>query len=247
MALPTYKITVKVTDSNGNVVDGALIVVVLDRTEIDVVAGDTYVVPAKVTATTDNTGIAIIPLWPNTRGSTESQYRFIARNPSTGNTYFDIMGTVTEQDANLVDIAQIPPYPGMSDGQAAVDTAVRAAAEAKAAAASIASSYHQSDTAPLDGSIALSIGDLWYDTDDHELFVYKGEVPTSEAYCRSKTTGSKETSYITSATCLAAGHYWTTADWRPLALAGYVEENTATTSSFTYADTDNEILNGGVW
>jgi len=246
MALPTYNITVKVTDSNGNVVEGALIVVVLDRTEIDVVAGDTYVVPAKVTATTDSTGISIIPLWPNTRGSTESQYRFIARNPSTGITYFDIMGTVTEKNANLVDIAQIPPYPGMSDGQAAVNIAVKAAAEAKEALATM-DAFHQSDAPPLDGSSNLTIGDLWYDTDDHELFVYKGDVPASEAYCRSKTTGSKETSYTTSATCSVAGHFWTTADWRPLALAGYVEENTATTSSFTYADTDMEILNGGVW
>ena len=112
MSLPTYNITVKVTDSSGNAVEGALIVAVLDRTEVDMVAGDTYVVPAKVTAETGSTGQSILALWPNTRGSTESQYRFIARNPSNGNTYFDIMGTVTENDATLVEIAQVPPYPG---------------------------------------------------------------------------------------------------------------------------------------
>jgi len=246
MSLPTYNITVKVTDSSGNAVEGALIVAVLDRTEVDMVAGDTYVVPAKITAETGSTGQSILALWPNTRGSTESQYRFIARNPSNGNTYFDIMGTVTENDATLVEIAQVPPYPGMSDGLAAVNTAVRAAAEAKAALSTL-DSFHRSTEAPLEGSANLSIGDLWYDTDDDKLFVYKGDVPANEAYCRNTTTGAKETSYTSSAACASAGHYWTTADWRPLALAGYVEEQTATTSSFTYADTENDILNGGVW
>jgi hypothetical protein len=246
MALPTYNITVKVTDSNGNVVEGALIVAVLDRTEVDVIAGDTYVVPAKITSETNALGISILALWPNTRGSTESQYRFIARSPTTGNTYFDIMGTVTEKNANLVDIAQIPPYPGMSDGQAAVNIAVKAAAEAKEALATM-DNFYQSPTAPLDDSPKLTVGDLWYDTDDDKLFVYKGDVPASEAYCRNITSGTKETSYTTASTCTAASHYWTTADWRPLALAGYVEENTATTSSFTYADTENDILNGGIW
>ena len=246
MALPTYDITVKVTDSSGNDVAGALIVAVLDRTEVDVVAGDTYVVPAKITAETGSTGQSTLSLWPNTRGSTESQYRFIARSPTTGNTYFDIMGTVTESNATLVEIAQVPPYPGMSDGQAAVNVAVRAAAEAKEALSKL-DNFYQSTEAPLDNSTSLNTGDLWYDTDDDKLFVYKGNVPANEAYCRNISSRAKETSITTEAACISAGHYWTTADWRPLALAGYVEEQTATTSSFTYTDTENDILNGGVW
>ena len=246
MSLPTYDITIKVTDSNGNDVEGALIVVVLDRTEVDTISGDTYVVPAKVVSTTNASGVSVVSLWPNTRGSTESQYRFIARNPDTGHTYFDIMGTVTENAANLVDIAQIPPYPGRSDGQAAVDTAVRAAAEAKAALSRL-DNFCQTPEAPLDNAKELNIGDLWYDTDDDKLFVYSGDVPASEAYCRSLITGAKVTTHITETACTGAGHYWTIADWRPVALAGYVEEGISTTSTFTYASTDNEILNGGVW
>ena len=58
MSLPTYDITIKVTDSNGNDVEGALIVVVLDRTEVDTISGDTYVVPAKVVSTTNASGVS---------------------------------------------------------------------------------------------------------------------------------------------------------------------------------------------
>jgi|APSaa5957512535_1039671.scaffolds.fasta_scaffold11483_1 gamma-glutamylcyclotransferase (GGCT)/AIG2-like uncharacterized protein YtfP len=246
MALPTYDITITVSDSAGTPVVGASVIAVLDRTEIDNVSGSSYVVPAKITAETGSTGATTLALWPNTRGSTESQYRFIARNPDNGNTYFDIMGTVPEYNSTLVEIAQIPPYPGMSDGQAAVDTAVRAAAEAKAALSKL-DNFYQSTEAPLDGSTKLTVGDLWYDTDDDQLFVYRGSIPASEAYCRNRVNGAKIPTITDETSCTTAGHYWTTADWRPLALAGYVEEGTATTSTFTYADTDNEILNGGVW
>lgn len=73
---PTYALTVNVsapTDQGG--LEGVRVVALLDRVEVDQTG---IIVQADVVVTTDANGVATLELWPNTRGSGQSQYVIFA-------------------------------------------------------------------------------------------------------------------------------------------------------------------------
>ncbi|WP_423820830.1 Ig-like domain-containing protein [Salinisphaera sp. SPP-AMP-43] len=74
--LPTFPLTVDLNaPTKDSPLAGATVVALLDRDETD---GTGYVVRRRVEAKTDNSGKAVLSLWPNTRGSGQSQYVLFA-------------------------------------------------------------------------------------------------------------------------------------------------------------------------
>jgi len=111
MALVTVNVTATINDQAGAPVAGAKIVVKLDREEVD----GGYVVPKLQEFTTDASGVAVMALWPNARGSTESTYLVRAYHPTTGRRILEVTAVVPEANSNLQDISSLPPYPGRLD------------------------------------------------------------------------------------------------------------------------------------
>ncbi len=129
MAVPTVNVSVHIEDAAGNAVLGVKVNAKLNRTEID--AGIGYVIPEFTTVITDASGNATLVIWPNALGSTESSYEITMVDPNTrGITAFT--ATIPNNNVNLWDVADLPVYPGKSDGEIAVaiaNTAVGYATE----------------------------------------------------------------------------------------------------------------------
>lgn len=123
-------VTVISTDQNGNPVVGARVSVRLNQADVD--PDDGYIAPETKTAVTGADGTVVIQLWPNARGSTQSQYECAIPNPDTGRTA-RFYATIPDSDCILHEVANLPPYPGKSDGQLVIDAAVAAVAPAVAA------------------------------------------------------------------------------------------------------------------
>lgn len=104
MPLITYDITVTIEDSNGDPVEGATVVARLTKTDTDS-ADDIFVSKETYTELTDENGQAVFSLWPNTRGTTGSQYRFKAYGAE--GQIFNVLATVREQNDNLEDITAL--------------------------------------------------------------------------------------------------------------------------------------------
>jgi hypothetical protein len=102
MPLITYDITVLIEDSDGDPVEGAIVTARLTKTDTDQ-AEDIFVAKETYRQETDENGQAVFSLWPNTRGTTGSQYRFKAYGP--GGQIFNVLATVREQNDNLEDIS----------------------------------------------------------------------------------------------------------------------------------------------
>ena len=127
--LPTCRVHCAVFDNDGSPISGAVVTARLDRFEVY----QGYVVPDIETATTDATGACVLALWPNALGATASSYavKIVAPNGRTQR----LTATVPDvADANLHEIAGLPPYEGKPDGQLIIDAAVAAVAPAVAAA-----------------------------------------------------------------------------------------------------------------
>jgi hypothetical protein len=124
---------------------GAVVNIDLDRTDID----QSYIAPSHYCIKTDEDGRFEVDLWPNALGVTESRYKIkvVDRKGRTVlNTFFTLPDTVPEVD--LKDVAIIPPFPGKSDFEVALETvqeqvviAVDAAERAEAVAEAIIYGY----------------------------------------------------------------------------------------------------------
>ena len=109
---------------DGQPAAGAVVNVDLNRPDTDSATG--IVVPAKLSFIAAADGRVEMPLWPNSRGITGSQYVVVA---GAGN-YFRATITVPEAEfANLKDIISLPPYPTKSASQVALEEAQAAIAE----------------------------------------------------------------------------------------------------------------------
>jgi hypothetical protein len=128
MPLTTVQVTCQAFDQNGNPVQGAIFTLALSGA--DVSGG--YVLPETVTGIADASGTVVLPVWPNALGATESFYNVKVENPDTGKV---VRFTATIPNANclLHNVANLPAYPGKSDGQLIIDAAVAAVAPAQAA------------------------------------------------------------------------------------------------------------------
>lgn len=91
-----------------------------------------FIVPQRVEATTDGDGMATLGLWPNQLGSRASSYNvkiMYGGGPSQS-------ARITVPNVDTIDmhlIAELPAYPGKTDGQLIVDEVIAAAAPAVAA------------------------------------------------------------------------------------------------------------------
>jgi hypothetical protein len=98
-----------------------------------------HIVVAETSAVTDADGLAVLPLWPNELGSTESAYK-VKIQPVGKNSLTVYAVVPLAVSANLFEIATLPVYDGKPDGQLGVELANVAIAAANAAAGSAATS-----------------------------------------------------------------------------------------------------------
>jgi hypothetical protein len=121
MALPTCSVLCMMHDQNGDPVPGATFEAVLSRFEIY----EGYVVPARVVATADESGLCTLQLWPNQLGATASGYNVLMRAPS-GKAQRVVATVPNEPTANLHEISTIPAYPAKPEGQLWIEQAMAA-------------------------------------------------------------------------------------------------------------------------
>lgn len=107
MTAPTIAVTCAANDQNGNPVAGAVFTARLDSTEVY----QGFVVPERVQAVANATGIAVLNLWPNALGVAGSLYRVTAVNPDTGRKFLDTTISVPNSPCNLHEILVQAPYP----------------------------------------------------------------------------------------------------------------------------------------
>ena len=105
--IPVVNVTFTAFDQSGAPVSGGRVTARLDRTETH----NGFVVPEEVTATTDASGVAVLPLWPNALGVDGSLYRVRAWNPDTGRKFLDTTISVPNSDCALEQIVLQEPYP----------------------------------------------------------------------------------------------------------------------------------------
>lgn len=141
MTQPTCNVLCAVFDDTGAPVAGATITAKLNQFDVY----DGYLVPQPVVGTTDSTGQCTIALWPNQLGSTQSMYS--VKIQSTNGKSLLVNATVPNvSSANLWEIAELPPYPGLTDGQLILTDAVAAGSVAIAKAAEAATSASTATT-----------------------------------------------------------------------------------------------------
>ena len=129
MTYPTCNVLCTVLDDAGIAVEGAHITAKLNRYEVF----NGYVIPETINAYTDSAGHATLALWPNQLGSTESSYIVKIRAPN-GKTLTTTAIVPNTANANLHEISTLPPYPGKTDGELILDSAIAAGATAVSAA-----------------------------------------------------------------------------------------------------------------
>lgn len=139
--LVTVPVFVAVNDSSGAPVARAAIVAKLSQPEVYM----GYVIPVEVAAITDDNGTAVLNLWPNVLGVTQSVYDIKIIPPSGKN--LRLTATIPNRACTLAEVADVPPYPGKTDGQLASELAVAAADNAGASAAAAAESAAQAEEA----------------------------------------------------------------------------------------------------
>jgi hypothetical protein len=192
----------RIRDQNDEPMKCAKVVIELSRTEID----NGYVVPSKYRLATDEDGLFQVALWPNDRGSNESTYKVSVFHFKTGALVLQTTATIpsTASEVFLSDVALIPPFPGKSEFEVALETvqaevvvAVEAAEKAEEIAEALLYGYatpvgfvktlgYDSDDKLItvnltDGVISIT-KTLAYDSDDKLITVtLSGDVPQDAA------------------------------------------------------------------
>jgi hypothetical protein len=202
------------SDPDGLPISGAQISAKLSFADID--SADGYILPKTVSEIADSQGKAILHLWPNALGATESYYEIKITNPSTGKSV-KVQATVPNGNCTLQEIANLPPFPGKTDGQIAVDRAVQASIEAQEQAAqaaqsataaadsaqfaadTLATTYAQVSTATSAAAIALASKDA--------AATSESNAATSEANAASSKTAAQDWATKTSAEVVAGQGY----------------------------------------
>ena len=136
MSAPTVTVTATISDQNGGPVEGAIITMVMDRSEV--YGG--IIVKESVSGTTNASGVATLSVFPNALGSNGSQYKVTIVTPEQT---IRSTAVVPNSNCNLHDIMQVPPYPAISLAQAAT-TAAQGYASAASASAANALTYRNS-------------------------------------------------------------------------------------------------------
>lgn len=119
--MQTVKVTVNVFDQSGVPIAGARVMALLTGTEV----AQGYVLPVRGDVVANADGVAVLELFPNAAGATQSMYLFRIQEPKTGRVT-EISATIPAVDCYLHEVANLPPYEGKRDGQLAVDAAVSA-------------------------------------------------------------------------------------------------------------------------
>lgn len=159
----TINVTIRAIDQNGQPLAYAPISARLTNLEVTENLG--YVIQESNAVVADANGVAVMALWPNALGSTESSYKFTIRNPNNWQTE-TIIATLPNNDCELHNVADLPAYPGKTDGQLAVEEAIAAVApalEAKIAAQTAAleagiSATEAAESAAITSSFDITIG-----------------------------------------------------------------------------------------
>ncbi len=125
MTAPTVRVTATVFDQAGQPIEGATILMALDRSEVY----QGFVVPASASGTTDATGQTVLLVFPNALGVNGSQYKVTITTPEKT---IRSTAVVPNSDSYLHDIMQTPPYPAISLAQQATNQAQVYAAQAGA-------------------------------------------------------------------------------------------------------------------
>jgi hypothetical protein len=140
VSLKTVKIEVKLLGPDALPIIGASVEAVLSVAEVD----GGIIIPSKVKAVTDSTGIAILNLWPNARGSGASNYNVKA---SSFKPLLDVViyvpDVVVVNPISIGTLLNSAPYPTLDASQTALiavqASAVQSLQSAINAAASAAS------------------------------------------------------------------------------------------------------------
>lgn len=146
-------VAVTVADQNGDPVSDGRVTALLSHTDIDSGAG--YIFPERVEGTTDENGQVTLGLWPNELGSTASVYQFMIENPDTGMTQ-SVIATIPNSNCHLHLVADLPAYPGKTDGQLMIDEAIAAVAPAVAAKDAAIAAQSSAETAATNAENSAS-------------------------------------------------------------------------------------------
>jgi hypothetical protein len=98
---PVCTVTATLSTQDGAALVGAKITAVLDRTE----TYQGYIVPRRVVATTNSSGIATLSLFRNILGVSGSRYRVTGVDPTTGKRVLDVYAVVPDQPAVALEVA----------------------------------------------------------------------------------------------------------------------------------------------
>lgn len=112
MSLTTYPLTVELYNQSGEPVSNAVVIAQLSRSDFSENEG--AVVRERVEKTTNNSGIAVFNLWPNSLGLFDTKYRIYAVDVNTGVRLIDCKVAMPEKAVNLRDLisqAAAPPNP----------------------------------------------------------------------------------------------------------------------------------------
>ena len=129
MPLPLCSVLCRVQLQEGGPDVGAIVIAKLNSFEVY----DGYVVPQVTQGTTDENGEVTLDLFPNELGSVESAYD-VTITSRTGKKLRVTAVVPNNTDANMHEIAVLPPFPGKVDGQLALEAVLQVGEEANQAA-----------------------------------------------------------------------------------------------------------------
>jgi microcystin-dependent protein len=235
MTLPVCAVQCYVYTQDGDPEKDAIVSAKLNRYEVY----QGHVVPELMTATTDASGLAVLSLWPNELGSTESSYKVTIQPVGKRSlTVYAVVPLAVE--ANLSDIATLPVYEGKPDGQLGVELANAALVAANnavlAAAGSATTAGEQAGIATAQaGDAATSAGTA---TAQAGIATAQAVIATAQAGAAATSAGESAASAAAAVAALAevAPPSALMAFARNTAPAGWLKANGAAVSRTTYAD-----------
>lgn len=213
MTTPTIAVTCTANDQNGNPVAGAVFTARLDSTEVY----QGFVVPERVQAVANASGIAVLNLWPNALGVAGSLYRVTAVNPDTGRKFLDTTVSVPNAPCNLHQILVQGPYPTLDAAAQALVAAQGAlaevtalvfdAADSRAAAAASEAAAEADRVAALGSQMAAanSAAEAAYSAGRIDLGALDNAVTVSTAQAVSATASAVEATTQRNAATTQAG------------------------------------------
>ena len=141
MALKTVTVSVKLIGPDALPLANAQVEATLSAHEVD----GGIIVPGKVKAMTNSLGIALLPLWPNSRGSASTKYAVRVVNfPSLFNVVIVVPDSLLTAPIDIQNIINAAPYPPVAASEQALLAAQAAIVQASASATAAAISAEES-------------------------------------------------------------------------------------------------------